>query len=121
GAYQADADLARALPMLRAAKVEKRMAFLPSPLGQRQRTNNHAERTSRRRRSFEKVRSKWRRRRTVVRFVVLALELWRQRHRRSPGSKPAEQPRPSRRSHAPSESTGGPEAGPLSEEALVLA
>jgi Transposase len=93
-AYQADADLARALAMLSAAKFEKMIAFLHSPVGQRQRTNNHVERSNRRLRYFEKVRYKWRRRRTVVRFVVLALDLWRQRRRHSPGSKPAKQPTP---------------------------
>jgi hypothetical protein len=43
------------------------------------RTNNHVERVSRRLRYFEKVRYKWRRRRTIVRFVILALDRWRQR------------------------------------------
>lgn len=41
------------------------------------RTNNHVERTNRRLRYFEKVRYKWRRRRTIVCFVVLALDRWR--------------------------------------------
>jgi hypothetical protein len=35
------------------------------------------ERTNRRLRFLEKVRYKWRRRRTLVRFVVLTLDLWR--------------------------------------------
>ena len=41
------------------------------------RTNNHVERTNRRLRHFEKVRYKWRRRRTIVRFIILAFDRWR--------------------------------------------
>ena len=41
------------------------------------RTNNHVERTNRMVRFLEKVRYKWRRRKTLVRFVVLKLdEIW---------------------------------------------
>jgi transcription elongation factor Elf1 len=75
-----DSDLARALAMLTPEKFEKIIAYLQSPAGKRVRTNNHVERTNRRLRYFEKVRYKWRRRRTIVRFVVLALDRWRQRH-----------------------------------------
>jgi hypothetical protein len=78
--FLADPDLARAVAMLEPEKYEKLIAYLHSPLGQRVRTNNHVERTNRRVRYFEKVRYKWRRRRTIVRFVVLALARWRQRH-----------------------------------------
>ena len=63
--------------MLSSEKFDKMMAFLASPSGQRVRTNNHVERTNRRLRYFEKVRYKWRRRRTIVRFLVLALDRWR--------------------------------------------
>jgi transposase-like protein len=77
--YLADPDLARALAMLTPEKFEKITAYLDSPLGQRVRTNNHVERTNRRLRYLEKVRYKWRRRRTIVRFVVLALDRWRRR------------------------------------------
>jgi hypothetical protein len=77
-AYLADPDLARALQMLSPEKFEKMIAYLESPLGQRVRTNNHVERTNRRLRYLEKVRYKWRRRRTIVRFVVLAFDRWRQ-------------------------------------------
>jgi hypothetical protein len=75
--FLADPDLARALAMLTEEKFEKMIAYLDSPLGQRVRTNNHVERTNRRLRYLEKVRYKWRRRRTIVRFVVLALNRWR--------------------------------------------
>jgi hypothetical protein len=79
--FRADPDLARALAMLDSEeKFEKMIAYLQSPAGQRVRTNNHVERTNRRLRYFEKVRYKWRRRRTIVRFVVLALERWRLQH-----------------------------------------
>jgi Transposase len=77
--YLADPDLARALTMLTAEKFEKMTAYLDSPLGKRVRTNNHVERTNRRLRYLEKVRYKWRRRRTIVRFVILALDRWRNR------------------------------------------
>jgi hypothetical protein len=77
--FLADPDLAQALAMLSPDKFEKMIAYLHSPAGQRVRTNNHVERTNRRLRYFEKVRYKWRRRRTIVRFLVLALERWRQR------------------------------------------
>jgi hypothetical protein len=48
------------------------------------RTNNHVERTNRRLRYLEKVRYKWRRRRTIVRLVVLAVDRWRQRRAAGP-------------------------------------
>jgi transposase-like protein len=76
--YQAFADLVRALAMLKPKKFAKMIAYLHSPAGQRVRTNNHVERVNRKVRYFEKVRYKWRRRRTIVRFVVLALDRWRQ-------------------------------------------
>jgi hypothetical protein len=78
--YLADPDLARALAMLTPEKFEKMTAYLDSPLGKRVRTNNHVERANRRLRYLEKVRYKWRRRRTIVRFVVLAFNCWRQKH-----------------------------------------
>jgi hypothetical protein len=76
--FLADSDLAKALAMLSPDKFEKMIAYLHSPAAQRVRTNNHVERTNRRLRYFEKVRYKWRRRRTIVRFIVLALDRWRQ-------------------------------------------
>lgn len=63
--------------MLTREKFAKMIAFLASPAGQRVRTNNYVERTNRRFRFLEKVRYKWRRRRTLVRFVVLTLDRWR--------------------------------------------
>ena len=76
--YQVFPDLVRALAMLQPNKFDKMIAYLHSPARQRVRTNNHVERVNRKVRYFEKVRYKWRRRRTIVRFVVLALDRWRQ-------------------------------------------
>lgn len=78
-AFQADPDLSRALGMLGAAKFDQMIAYLRSPAGERVRTNNHVERANRRLRYLEKVRYKWRRRRTIVRFVLLAVDRWWQR------------------------------------------
>jgi hypothetical protein len=70
-------ELVEAMGMLTAEKFAKMIAFLASPVGRRVRTNNHVERTNRRLRFLEKVRYKWRRRRTLVRFVVLTFDRWR--------------------------------------------
>jgi hypothetical protein len=78
--FLADPDLAQALEMLTPDKFEKMIAYLHSPAGQRVRTNNHVERVNRRLRYFEKVRYKWRRRRTIVRFIVLAIDRWYRQH-----------------------------------------
>ena len=78
--YMADPDLAQALAMLTPGKFAKMIAYLHSPAGQRVRTNNHVERANRRLRYFEKVRYKWRRRRTIVRFIVLAIDRWYHQH-----------------------------------------
>jgi hypothetical protein len=75
--FLADPDLAKALDMLSSEKFDKMIAYLRCPSAERVRTNNHVERANRRLRYFEKVRYKWRRRRTIVRFVVLALDRWR--------------------------------------------
>ena len=57
-------------------KFTKMIAFLRNPAAQKVRTNNHVERCNRKLRYWEKVRYKWRRRRTLVRFLVLALDAW---------------------------------------------
>jgi transposase-like protein len=72
-------ELVKAMEQLAPEKFTKLMAYLRSPVGQRVRTNNHVERTNRLLRFFEKVRYKWRRRRTLVRFLVLILDVrWRE-------------------------------------------
>ena len=91
----ADPDLAKALALLGAEKFDKMIAYLQSPAAQRVRTNNHVERTNRRLRYFEKVRYKWRRRRTIVRFIVLAIDRWHQRRAAA-----AHRPKPRSTSHA---------------------
>lgn len=74
--YQAIPELKEALELLEEKKFDKMIAFLRSPLARRVRTNNHVERCNRKLRYWEKVRYKWRRRRTLVRFLVLALNQW---------------------------------------------
>jgi hypothetical protein len=76
-AFRAVPELVEAMDQLDAAKFPKLMAYLNGPASRRVRTNNHVERTNRMFRFLEKVRYKWRRRRTLVRFVVLKLdEVW---------------------------------------------
>ena len=76
-AFRAVPELVKALEQLSEEKFPKIMAYLNNPVSRRVRTNNHVERTNRMIRFFEKVRYKWRRRKTVVRFVVLRLDdIW---------------------------------------------
>jgi Transposase len=73
-AFLAVPELVKALEQVSEVKFSKIMAYLREPVGRRVRTNNHVERTNRMVRFLEKVRYKWRRRRTLVRFVVLRLD-----------------------------------------------
>jgi transposase-like protein len=78
--FQAVPELVKAMEQVDAEKFPKLMAYLKNPLGRRVRTNNHVERTNRMFRFLEKVRYKWRRRKTLVRFVVLTLDgIWKDR------------------------------------------
>ena len=71
-------ELAKAMEQLADNKFTKLMAYLKNPVSRRVRTNNHIERTNRMFRFMEKVRYKWRRRKTLVRFIVSALDvIWR--------------------------------------------
>ena len=75
-------ELATAMKMLRAEKFAKMIAFLKSPACHRVRTNNHVERVNRKLRYQDKARYKWRKRRTIVRFMVLLLDrYWKQERR----------------------------------------
>jgi hypothetical protein len=74
--YQAVPELVEAMKMLEAGKFKKAVAFVYSPVGEKIRTNNHVERSNRRIRFTEKLRYKWRRRKWVLRFVLLALDRW---------------------------------------------
>jgi hypothetical protein len=77
--YQAVRELVAALDLLAGPKLTKGMTFLTQPLARRVRTNNHVERLNRRLRFVEKVRYRWRKRKWVVRWVVLLLDVyWRQ-------------------------------------------
>jgi transposase-like protein len=79
GAFLKVPELVKAIAQLEEGKFAKLMAYLKSPVSRRVRTNNHVERTNRMFRFLEKVRYKWRRRKTLVRFVVLALDaIWRE-------------------------------------------
>ena len=68
-------ELAKAMEQRGEGKFSRLMAFLNDPVGRGMRTNNHAERTNRAFRLLEKVRDKSRRRRTLVRFVVMTLDV----------------------------------------------
>jgi hypothetical protein len=79
-AFGAVPELVKAMEQLEEGKFAKLMAYLKNPLSQRVRTNNHVERTNRMFRFLEKVRYKWRRRKTLVRFVVMRLDqIWKER------------------------------------------
>jgi transposase-like protein len=86
--FQALPELAKALKSLTEEKFAKMIAFLRGPVRRRRqtRTNNHVERCNRRLRYGEKVRYKWRRRRTLVRYLVLALDRWWQTAFKKPRS-----------------------------------
>ncbi len=88
-AFEQVPELAAALAMLPGEKFSKMIAFLHSPAHRRVRTNNHVERTNRKLRFYEKVRYKWRRRPTLVRFLVLALDRWWRDAFAQPAAKPA--------------------------------
>jgi Transposase len=107
-AYQAYPGLVAAIGMLEPDKFAKMIAFLSSPVHRRVRTNNHVERTNRKLRYWEKVRYKWRRRRSIVRFVVLALDRQWQRTAPEPARQPqaaSTRPRAQRLSHRPKPAT----------------
>ena len=72
-------ELAKAIGALGAEKFAKMIGFLKSPACRRVRTNNHVERVNRQLRYEEKVRYRWRSRRTTVRFLALLLDrCWNQ-------------------------------------------
>ena len=71
--YQAVPELKEALEGLGKGKLEKTLAFSALPMGERQKTNNHVERMNRKLRFDEKVRYKWRSRKSIVRWVVLRI------------------------------------------------
>lgn len=48
------------------------------------RTNNHVERMNRKIRLWEKVRYRWRHRRTIIRFILLAISIWYEQQKLNP-------------------------------------
>ncbi len=78
--FQSVPELAQALKMLEPTRFAKMVAFLKSPAAKQVRTNNHVERANRKLRYYEKVRYKWRRRRAIVRFLLLAMDRWWHEH-----------------------------------------
>jgi hypothetical protein len=76
-AYRQVAELKEVLEGLTEEKFHKTQAFLGQPPGQRQKTNNHVERANRKLRFDEKVRYKFRRRKSVVRWVILRISRYR--------------------------------------------
>ncbi|HLJ92777.1 MAG TPA: hypothetical protein VKU02_06225 [Gemmataceae bacterium] len=76
--YQALPEWVEAMELMETGKFQKVVAFVYSQTAERVRTNNHVERANRRFRFTEKLRYKWRRRKWVVRYVLLALDhSWR--------------------------------------------
>ena len=71
--YQGVPELREALAGLEKGKLEKTLPFLGQPEGERQKTNNHVERMNRKLRFDEKARYKWRRRKSIVRWVLLRI------------------------------------------------
>ena len=101
---QAIPELAKVIKMLSLEKFEKMMAFLHSPAGKQVRTNNHVERANRKLRYLEKVRYKWRRRRSIIRFLLLSLTRWRGEHPK--GKLPQKRPKPA--NNVPASPNDGP-------------
>lgn len=100
--YQGVCELVEALDLLAEPKLTRVMAFVRTSQRKRQRTNNHVERMNRRLRFAEKVRYRWRKRRWVVRWVVLLLDVcWQEAAQAttcdSPQRLPAEQSEPAHR------------------------
>lgn len=72
--YKEVPALQEILEWLDGEKFQKSQAFLEQPEGKRVKTNNHVERTNRKLRFDEKVRYKWRKRKSVVRFILLRID-----------------------------------------------
>lgn len=104
-------ELVKAMEQLEEEKFAKLMAYLSDPVNRQVRTNNHVERTNRMFRFLEKVRYRWRRRRTLVRFVVLRLdESWGRWRPTESGGHGSHEPG-ARRNSPPSEGQGSRRAG----------
>lgn len=84
--YLSNEHLHRALEVLNKANMTKLLTYLDNPPSARSkvRTNNHVERCNRALRYLEKVRYKWRRRRTIVRHILLQFGNWIKRKENKP-------------------------------------
>jgi hypothetical protein len=71
-----DEKLAKKLGTLNEQKFAKAMEYRCWCHQTQIRTNNHVERMNRKIRFWEKVRYRWRRRRTIIRFILLAIGVW---------------------------------------------
>ena len=79
--YLENEHLSKALSVLSKDNMVKLLSYLDEPSNTRSkiRTNNHVERCNRVLRYLEKVRYKWRRRRTIVRHILLQFDNWMKR------------------------------------------
>jgi hypothetical protein len=79
--YLNNEHLSKALEVLKKENIDKLLVYLdgPSSVRSKVRTNNHVERCNRVLRYLEKVRYKWRRRRTIVRHILLQFGNWMKR------------------------------------------
>lgn len=84
--YLNNAHLCKALEVLKEGNMVKLLTYLDRPTSTRSkiRTNNHVERCNRELRYLEKIRYKWRRRRTIVRHIMLQFENWMKRREITP-------------------------------------
>jgi hypothetical protein len=79
--YLRNKHLVKALEVLKKNNMVRLFNYLERAVSIRSkiRTNNHVERCNRVLRYLEKVRYKWRRRRTIVRHILLLFENWMKR------------------------------------------
>lgn len=87
-AYLNNTHLNKALEILSRENMLKLLTYLesPPPLRSKVRTNNHVERCNRVLRYLEKVRYKWRRRRTIIRHILLQFQNWMKRKENKPAT-----------------------------------
>jgi hypothetical protein len=87
-AHQGVPELKEVLEWLQGERMDKTQAFCGQPPGQRQKTNNHVERMNRKLRFDEKARYKWRRRKSIVRFVLLKISRNTPKPKKTQGQQP---------------------------------
>jgi len=103
--YQGVPELLKAMELLEHGKFKKAVAFVYSAAGQKVRTNNHVERANRQFRFAEKSRYKWRSRKGVLRFVLLALDRWWRQAAQA--QEQADRPDPAQQSQRPPSRAAG--------------